>query len=197
MEKSGDLKNQMNESALACQARNGDTDAPVQLLQNNWLWLKGLIYNVLKRPDEIDDVLQGVCILAIEKIHTLREPERFKPWLTTVARNAALAHRQKMSRKPMQLDDLIASQQPDPRMPGALENLTRREQMEQLHDAVGKLPDKYREVFILKHIEDMSYAAIAETLDITLTTVQIRLVRARRMIFNHMTGKPTDKVPRT
>jgi len=75
--------------------------------------------------------------------------------------------------------------------------MVRREQQEQVLEAVKKLPEKYREVFVLKYIKDMSYAEIAEILDLPVTTVQIRLVRSRRMIYNRLTGKPTDKVPRT
>ncbi len=187
----------LNEAALACAARDGDSEAVMELLQSNWQWLKGLVYNVLKRPGEIDEVMQNICVLVLEKIHTLREPERFKPWLTTVARNASLAYRQKFCQKPLQLDELLAAQQPDLQAHRALDQLTRREQMERLHEAIFKLPEKYREVFILKHIQDMSYADIGEALGLTITTVQIRLVRARRMLQNDLSGKPNHKVPRT
>jgi len=49
----------------------------------------------------------------------------------------------------------------------------------------------------MKYVDDLSYNQISEILNIPVTTVQIRLVRARRMILNHLTGKPNDKVPRT
>lgn len=186
-----------NESALACRARDGHRDALTRLLEANWAWLKGLIYNIVARPDAVDDVLQNVCVLCLEKISTLRQPERFKPWLATVARNAALAYRRQHSRQPGQLDDLFAAQQEEAESQSSTNRLIRQEMVEQLRQALKHLPEKYREVFILKHVKEMSYAEIAENLDITLTTVQIRLVRARRMIYNHMTGRPNDKVPRT
>ncbi len=187
-----------NESALACAARRGDKDALARLLQDNWPWLKGLVYNVLGNTDDVDEALQDVCVLTLKKISTLREPERFRGWLAVVARNAALGLRQKRSRRPIQLEELLTAEQMDGEENGHVVNqLIRQEQHQQVLEAITMLPEKYREVFILKYMKDLSYAQIGEILDLPLTTIQIRLVRARRMIYNRMTGKPADKVPRT
>ena len=188
---------EQNESALACRARDGNREALARLLEANWAWLKGLIYNIVARPDAVDDVLQTVCVLCLDKISTLQQPERFKPWLATVARNAALAYRRQQSKQPHRLDDVIAAQQEDNETHNIADRLIQKEAVEQLLHGLKNLPEKYREVFILKHVKEMSYADIAESLDIPITTVQIRLVRARRMIYNHMTGRPNNKVPRT
>ena len=186
-----------NESALASRARKGDTDALVSLLQANWSWLKGLIYNILQDGEAVEEVLQNICLLTLNKIGTLREPELFKGWLATVARNAALSYRQQHRRQPMQLDEQLAARQLEADQGGLVDQLGQKEQYQQLLGAMKQLPEKYREVVILKHLEEMSYAGISEILDIPITTVQIRLVRARRMIYNRLTGKPSDKVPRT
>ena len=50
---------------------------------------------------------------------------------------------------------------------------------------------------MLKYTEDMSYAQISEIMDIPVTTVQIRLTRARRMVYNKVMGIKSDKIPRT
>ena len=50
---------------------------------------------------------------------------------------------------------------------------------------------------MLAHASDVSYARIAEILDIPVTTVQIRLVRARRMIHDLVVTGKVDKIPRT
>lgn len=186
-----------NEAALACAARQGDQDAMLRLLRANWTWLKGIAYNILGNSDDVDDVLQEICVLLINNIATLKQPERFKPWLAVVARNAALAFRQRRSRLPSQLDDLLVAGQQDDRQDDIVETLSQQEQHRRILDSLRHIPEKYREAFILKHIEDYSYAEIADMLDVAVTTVQIRLVRARRMIQNHLTGKPNHKIPRT
>jgi RNA polymerase sigma-70 factor, ECF subfamily len=192
-----DSKKPMNESAWVSQAVKGDAQAVQWLLEKNWKWLKGLLYNILRNNDGVDDTLQNICLIVLEKIHTLRQPERFKPWLTSVARHAALAYLQKNNRNPININDLL-DQQSSPNAPrDVAETLARREQHNLVLDALADLPEKYREVFMLKYVDDMSYARIAEILDLPATTVQIRLVRARRMIYNRLQGLPVDKVPRT
>jgi RNA polymerase sigma-70 factor (ECF subfamily) len=190
-------KKQQNESALVCAARQGDREAIVRLLESNWQWLKGLAYNLLGNADDVDEVMQNICILVIQKVGTLREPERFKQWLTTVARHAVLAYRQQRSRKPIQLDDLLFAQQQAAENESAVDKLDREETHEKIMEAVRALPEKYGEVFIMKYVDDLTYNQIGEILNIPVTTVQIRLVRARRMLLNHLTGRPNDKVPRT
>ncbi|MBN1766222.1 MAG: RNA polymerase sigma factor [Sedimentisphaerales bacterium] len=192
-------KERKNESALVCAGRDGDKEALRELLEIHWPWLKGLVYNVLgsRSISDVDDVLQNICIIVIEKIHQVREPERFRPWLARLAQREAWAWRARQSRKPAQLDEIMAEQQSDDSQVDIAEQVGLREQTEKIIDAIGKLPEKYREVFLLKYARDITYAEIAEILDLPVTTVQIRLVRARRMIFNRLTGRPSDKVPRT
>ncbi|MBN1436924.1 MAG: RNA polymerase sigma factor [Sedimentisphaerales bacterium] len=188
---------EQNESALVCAARDGDREALLKLLEQNWPWMRGLAYNVLGNADDVDEAIQTVCVQVIDKIGTLRQPERFKAWLATVTRHAALGYRKQRQRKPVQLSDIMTDQQVDDKTPSSLEALQQKEQSRSIIEALEQLPDKYREVFILKHIEQHSYTDIAEILDVPITTVQIRLVRARRMIYNHVTGNPSEKIPRT
>ena len=141
-------KPERNEAATVCAAREGDKQALAELMQANWPWLKGLAYNILGHPDDVDEALQEICVLVISKISTLREPERFRPWLATVARHAALAFRARRSRRPVPLDDATAAGQRDTRTKDTLETLALAEEHRRILDALALLPDKYREVFI-------------------------------------------------
>jgi RNA polymerase sigma factor (sigma-70 family) len=220
-----------NESALVCAARAGDREALQVLLSGNWTWLKGVVYSVLAgRPDaqrrcgqDLDDVMQEVCLRVITRIHTLREPERFRAWLAVLARREALKCRRHRCRG-LPARDARAGRGPQTRYfafgnprprheaaagleppdgsvdePGA--DLERRELCTRVLDAVQRLPEKYREVFVLAHTGELgsqprglafgvplTYAQIAEVLDIPVTTMQIRLVRARRMIRDRIAG---------
>ena len=77
--------------------KKGDQDALQQLLTQNWAWLRAIVYNVLHRTRDLDDVLQEIAIKVIRKIDTLREPECFRPWLASIARREALRQRHKRS----------------------------------------------------------------------------------------------------
>jgi RNA polymerase sigma-70 factor (ECF subfamily) len=174
-----------NESALVLEAQKGDREALQALLVRNWTWLKGLVYSVLYNADEVDDCLQDICVRVISKIESLREPERFRPWLAVLARRQAMRNRQQRAGRPAQLDEQIAESKPDEKN-RLFENISEQEQYSRILDAIQSLPDKYREVFVMQHSGDLTYNQIAEILDVPVTTVQIRLVRARKMIYDKL-----------
>lgn len=183
-----------NESALVCAAQRHDKEALQRLLIRNWPWLKGLVYSIIGDVNEVDDVLQDVCVRVISKIDSLREPERFRPWLAVLAKRQALRHRQQKARRPGPLTEEIAGLQTDEKAPRLFEKMERKERCRQILQAVRSLPEKYRQVFMLAYAGDLTYANIAEILDIPVTTVQIRLVRARRMVYDKVTGGKSSKV---
>jgi RNA polymerase sigma-70 factor (ECF subfamily) len=183
-----------NESALVCAAQQRDKEALQALLTRNWAWLKGLVYSIISDASEVDDVLQEICVRVITKIDSLREPERFKPWLAVLARRQALRHRQRNARRPIQLSDELAEAAPDENGERFLENMEREERCRQILAAVRSLPEKYRQVFMLAHSGDLTYGQMAEILDVPVTTVQIRLVRARRMIYDRVTRRERNEV---
>lgn len=172
-----------NESFLALAASRGDKAALESLLRRNWLWLKGMALAGVYRKDVADDILQEICIKVIDKIDTLKEPERFKPWLATIARREIVNFRRERTKHTTLLETLQQeAPRPDDKSP--MQDHWPQEACESILSALKRLPEKYREVFILKYIKDYSYADIAEMLDIPFTTVQIRLTRSRRMIYD-------------
>jgi len=187
------LETKQNESALVCAAQRRDKEALQLLLARNWSWLKGLAFSIVGDADEVDDVLQDSCVRVITKIDTLREPERFRPWLAVVARRQALRHRQCKAQRPGPLSEELMQLKDDPKARQLLENLEQKEQYERMAKAVGALPEKYRQVFMLEYSGDLTYGQIAEILDIPITTVQIRLVRARRMIHDRIASRDKNK----
>jgi len=176
-----------NELALVCAARQGDQEALQTLLKRNWGWLRGLVYSVLAHRQDLDDVMQEVCLRVIGRIHTLREPERFRAWLATLAKREAIRYRR--HRVPQILPSDGVGYLGDP-----AEDIERKELCGRVLDAVRALPEKYREVFVLAHSGELTYAQMAEILDVPITTMQIRLVRARRMIRDQIVGNSKQKV---
>jgi RNA polymerase sigma factor (sigma-70 family) len=183
-----------NESALVCAARDGDREALQALLARHWPWLKALAYGVLASVQDLDDVMQDVCLRIIARIHTLREPECFRAWLAVLARREALKHCQRRARGTAEMDNDAEAPWTGAQVEGPLEELEREELYRQIHDAVEALPQIYREVFVLAHSGELTYAQMAEVLNVPMTTMQIRLVRARRMIQNQVIGKSERKV---
>lgn len=164
-----------NEVMLVCAARRGDKDALQTLLSRNWSWVRGLVYSVLGGSRDLDDVMQEICVRVITRIQTLREPERFRAWLAILARREAIKAARRRKPEP------VAQDEPQYAMDPA-EDVAKKELFGRVLEAVRELPAKYREVFMLAHSGELTYAQMAETLDVPITTMQIRLVRARQMI---------------
>ncbi len=182
-----------NESALVCAARDGDREALQALLKRHWSWLRALVYGMIGQACDLDDVMQDLSLRVMTRIHTLREPECFRAWLAMVARRETLKYGRQKNRRSALVDGQEFS--PGPRQViNPLEDLERKELCRRILELAEALPLKYREVFILAHGSDLSYAQMAEVLDVPISTMQIRLVRARRMIRDQLVGKSEPKV---
>ena len=171
-----------HEPMLIAAARQGDREALQCLLTQNWGWLRGLVYGIVADRDILDDVMQDVCLRVITGIRTLRDPQRFRGWLATVARREALRYRRRRTPHAREWVDVTACDRPQEHGSDPALSLERRELCGRVLEAVNALPPKYREVFVLAHSGELTYAQMAEVLGVPITTMQIRLVRARRMI---------------
>lgn len=181
-------EHESNEVMLVCAARQGDKDALQTLLSRNWSWLRGLVYSVLGNGMDLDDVMQEICVRVITRIQTLREPERFRAWLAILARHEAVKARRKRKPEPVGPEEPEYASDP-------ADDVARKELYGRVLEAVRELPPKYREVFMLAHSGGLTYAQMAEVLDVPITTMQIRLVRARQMIRDRI-GPQLDHVSR-
>jgi len=187
-------KGTQNESALVCAARAGDKEALDTLLIRHWTWLKALVYGVAADAEDLDDVMQNVCLRVMTRIHTLREPECFRAWLAILARRETIKHCRAKARRIAATHADCAAGPTGAMVPGPLEMLEQRDLCRQVLNAVKTLPEKYREVFMLAHTGELTYAQMAEVLDVPVTTMQIRLVRARRMVQSQLAGRFEQKV---
>jgi RNA polymerase sigma-70 factor (ECF subfamily) len=123
----------------------------------------------------LDDVMQEICVRVITRIQTLHEPERFRAWLAILARREAIKAARRRKPEPVAQDEPQYAIDP-------AEDVAKKELFGRVLEAVRELPAKYREVFMLAHSGELTYAQMAEALDVPITTMQIRLVRARQMI---------------
>lgn len=190
-------KERHNETDLVHAGIGGDQTAVAALLENNWSWLRAFVQSILGNIHDTDDVLQNVCLRVMSRIDTLQKPDSFRPWLAVVARREALSFRKKNSNQTIPLEDYIQNSTAAATDESPLKSSLEKEKHQQVLEAAATLPEKYRQVLMLKYTKDMTYNQISEIMEIPVTTVQIRLTRARKMIYNKMTGKPDDRIPRT
>lgn len=176
--------------ALVENAQRGDRRAADRLVRQHDGWLRSVIYGVLGRPDLVDDVAQQVWSQVWERLHSLKEPDRLRSWLYSVARNAAIDAGQARKRKAAVGLEQIGDVDRDSRTYRAHSSPASDESHALLMRCVEALPAIYREPFVLRHLEDWSYAEIGALLDMPVETVETRLVRARRLLKEMLRERP-------
>ena len=146
-------------------------------------------FAVLRNEADAEDAAQEAILKALTHIKQFRAEARFSTWLIQIAVNEALMRRRRAHSEIM--EPIGERQEEDgnytPRdfadwreIPS--EALERKEIRQKLAEAVAMLTQKYREVFILRDIQQLSIEESAEVLGISRASVKTRLLRARLML---------------
>jgi RNA polymerase sigma factor (sigma-70 family) len=175
--------------ALISEAQRGSRPAVDQLIREHQGWVRGVIYGTTGRRDLVDDVAQQVWTQAWQRLGSLNDPRRLRAWLYAIARNAAIDAAQDRQRRAALRLDHVAEGLGHTSSAGPVRLVAGSELRETLLRAVEALPALYREPFVLRHLEDWSYAKIGELLGLSVETVETRLVRARRLLREMLAGK--------
>lgn len=134
-----------------------------------------------KNPWDAEDLTQDVYLKAFRNIHSLSDPCFLKEWLFKIARNTCFDFGRKLRiRRIFQLKSKGETQ--EDRTPESL--VAYGEQLQVLKKAVNQLPEKHKEVFVLREYGNLSYQEIAAVLGIKNGTVMSRLKRARQAVIN-------------
>lgn len=169
-------------------AIDGDRDALRRVWQEHRRWVAAILLAYKPKGADLDDLLQGVAVQLVRKIREVREAEAFRPWLRTVAINAARAEGRKAGRGAPVLR-LTRDEDAPPangrgREPGEIEEANR------LLELASQLPDAYREPLLLRCMRGMSYRQIGAVMDLPETTIETRIARGRRMLRELALGAP-------
>jgi RNA polymerase sigma-70 factor (ECF subfamily) len=162
-----------NERATVEAACRGDVEALARLYERYYALMVWVAYSVLLDRPLAEDAAQQAFATACVKLRTLRRPERFGPWLTTICRNAA----QDMARtrtRDAAIQTAAAAKQPGQPGSNGFDRVVK--------EAVDNLPVMYREIVVLHYYNRMSYKEIESALGISGDVVKGRLARARKRI---------------
>ena len=134
--------------------------------------IKRFIISKTNDSNIADDILQDTFIKVHTKLHTLRDDDKLKPWLFSVARYTVLDHF-KTSKIKVELNDFEAE-----------DTTLNPEHTEKdcLRGILVNLPKKYREPIFLSDIMGLKQKEVAERLNLSLPTVKSQIQRARKQI---------------
>ena len=144
---------------------------------------------ILRNESDAEDVAQEAMLKALRAIRQFRADARFSTWLIQITVNEALMRRRKDRNHVIEAIDDRRDEESDyaPRdfadwreIPS--EVLERKEVRQRLAQALASLDRKYREVFVLRDMEQLNIQETADALGISIASVKTRLLRARLML---------------
>ncbi|MFC4534336.1 RNA polymerase sigma factor [Sphaerisporangium dianthi] len=168
----------MSDELLVVRCQLGEREAFAELVRAWHGAIERYVRRMLAGPD--DDVAQEIWLAVFKGLPGLRSPDRFAPWLFTIARRAVTNR----------LRDAYAQPEPEPMddLPGPdeAEDVVDRET---LGGALAALPVREREVLLLFYLEDLPLDACAQICGVPVGTVKSRLHRARRSLQEELVRK--------
>jgi len=190
---------------LLARIREGDPSAFEELVKRYQQRVYGLALRLTANQQAAEDVLQKTFLAVYQKLSTFRGESGFFTWLYRIAMNTALMHqRGEIRTRAESLEDYLPKYNGDGRLErldldygrvARADELLEREEFAQMTlDALGKLPEIYRSVFVMRDLEELSTEETAEVLEIDPQTVRMRLHRARLMLrgyLGHLLGGET------
>lgn len=160
--------------ALARADRARGTDALVRSFRESLFHHAAYI---LKDYEEAIDIVQEVFIKALREPRLFDEEFRIKAWLYRVTSNLCFNQVRDRRRRVAILDTLPKKTSTDALQ---FEVVAQDEQQQRILEALDRVTEAHREILSLRYYSDLSYAEIADVLDIKLGTVMSRLSRARQ-----------------
>jgi RNA polymerase sigma-70 factor (ECF subfamily) len=160
---------------------DGQSDCFTALIDRHLGAIKRCIGFMLRGNGAAEDLIQEVVLKAWKFLSAFRAESSFRTWLTRVAINEVRQFQRRELRTSgfLQLSnpDVLASRDESP-----YEHFTRMQRTEAVRAVVKSLPAMYREVVMLRELEELSILEIAERLRCTVPAVKSRLFRGRSML---------------
>jgi len=184
-----------SDADLVARSKDGDIAAFGELVNRYQKVVFRIILRMVRSQDDADDLTQDTFVRAHRGLKTFKEEYDFHPWLYRIGVNQAINFLNKRKRQAaVDLDDVPEGdikQGPAPESP--VQSASRQELMEHLEEALAKLPEEQRTVFLLRVQEGLSYEEIAEVMDTPKGTVMSRLARARMALRKFLKHEPAPE----
>ncbi len=165
---------------------SGETDYFELLMRRYNQRLFRVIRTYVSDRAAIEDIMQEAYIKAYTKLDQFRGEASFSTWLIRIGINEALRHLRKKRPNVDSIDDELTSARiisiKDNDEIGPENRTIMNENRHILEEAIDQLPEKYKIVFMMREIEGMSHAEVAEALELSESNAKVRLHRAKSML---------------
>ena len=178
------------EKQLISRILAGETDLFHDLIRPYERMAYLAVFAMVKNETEAEDGTQDVMISAFRHLRSFRGDSKFSTWLVTIAMNEGRKRLRKAKAAGLESLDEEKEDHEGDFTPAALTDwreipsvaLEKKELREKVRDAVQDLPEIYREVVVLRDLEELNQEETAAALGISITLVKVRLHRGRMML---------------
>jgi RNA polymerase sigma-70 factor (ECF subfamily) len=179
---------------LIDRVKEGDREAFMALTRAHQKSVFLVAFSFFHNREDALDIVQETFLRLYKKIHLFNRDKNFKNWLMQITKNLCIDHYRKNAKKDFLIDR-------DKRVEEM--NISAREKVENHQDAplkdvitscLNQLTEKQRNIFMMKHYNDLEYREIAEILNIAMGTVKslhFKAVRNLRVLMSPYVGRTT------
>lgn len=174
---------------LVSLCKQGNVDAFEVLVKKYQKRMFNIAYRMISNYDDACEVVQDAFVSVYKSIHNFKEKARFSTWLCTIVMNLSRNRLKQLQvqsyREEFSIDDPVYTDASMMKVesvsgePSILEKLEREDIQQKIQECISSLDSEYKEVIILRDIQDFSYYEISDMLKIPEGTVKSRLFRAR------------------
>jgi RNA polymerase sigma-70 factor (ECF subfamily) len=192
-----------DEASMIAAILAGDSERYHELIRPYERSVYKMALSLMKNESDAEDVAQEAFLKAFRKLADFRGQAKFSTWLISITLNEARGRLRRQAT--VRMESLDESLEEGGHLSPALlrdwrevpsEALERQEIRHMLQDAIGHLSPLYREVLVLRDVEEFSIEETATALAITAGTVKVRLHRARMMMQKELAPKLKNVSPR-
>jgi RNA polymerase sigma-70 factor (ECF subfamily) len=165
---------------LVGQCLAGDQRSMLALVERFQGQVFGLCYRMLGQRQDAEDAAQETFVRVLKNLHRWDQERDFQPWLLAIAGNRCRTALSVRKRRPTAelAEELVVDDEPD--------HDAGRQLAEELHLALQDVRPEYRQAFVLFHEQELSYAEIAEAMQVPLGTIKTWVHRARRELIEKL-----------
>jgi RNA polymerase sigma-70 factor, ECF subfamily len=170
-----------DDAQLVARSLKQDHEAFGQLIDRHASIIMNLAYRMVGNRAEAEDLAQESFLAAFKALSTFRADSKFSTWLYRIASNKCKdwlrAKRPGMGQQDIDIDEVLDIHVAEEQTPERL--LSQQQVALELEQAIQRLPPLYREAFVLKHVEGLSYEEMAEILGVNGDTLKMRVYKGR------------------
>jgi len=187
--------NKERDSLLVKKAIKGSQKAYSELMSLYWSRIEKFFSLKLAGKEDVEDLAIATFSKAFDKLESFNDSFAFSTWIQTIANNTLIDFYRKKEQKTVSIDE----EKEDEESPGLdiidggldpEDNLIQKQKNKHIASLVHRLKPHYRELIIMRYLDELSYDEIANKLDMPLGSVKAKLFRARDLLLDIL--KPNE-----